>query len=109
MKVIPLLNGLKSSVSILFFIACATYVAIRGYKCFVKYSTEPQSNRISYKFNARVIFPSISFCPTEEYRFKVEELNKCELSTDDYFIFGQWIGKSKNSNCTGMEKRYSRM
>ena len=98
MKVISILNRLKSSFSILFFAGCATFVAIRGYKCLVKYSTKPQADHISYRFNSKVTFPSISFCPTDKE--KIEELAKCKLSRDDYFKFGEWVGQSLDSNCT---------
>ena len=68
---------LKDFVSTIFFIGCVIYVAIRGYKCFVKFSRKPQSNHISYEFTPKVIFPSISFCPAEEFQIKIEELSKC--------------------------------
>ena len=99
MKVTHIRNHLKDFVSTIFFIACATYVAVRGYKCFIKFLRKPQSNHISYEFTPKVIFPSISFCPAEEFQIKIEELNKCNLTVDDYFTSGQWIGKSENPNC----------
>ena len=71
----------------------------RGYECFTKYSTKPQSNKISYKFNARVSFPLILFCPHDDNMFKAEELTKCNLIQDDYFENGQWVGKSKDPYC----------
>ena len=71
----------------------------RGYECFTKYSTKPQSNKISYKFNAGVPFPLILFCPDDDDMFKAEELTKCSLIQDDYFENGQWVGKSKDSYC----------
>ena len=104
MKVVSILNRLKSSISILFFAACATFVAIRGYKCLVKYLSKPQADHISYRFNSRVTFPSISFCPKEKE--KIEELTKCKLSRDDYFKFGEWVGQSLDSNCTDPKVLY---
>lgn len=101
MKIDPrLISSLKIFVSIVFFIGCSTFVAVRGYKCFTKYLTKPQSNRISYRFNSHVTFPTISFCPKEEPGVHIEELHKCQLSQDDYFKNGQWTGKVQNSNCS---------
>ena len=71
----------------------------RGYECFTKYSTKPQSNKISYKFNAGVSFPLILFCPDDDNMFKAEELTKCNLIHEDYFENGQWVGKSKDPYC----------
>ena len=67
------------------FLGCAAYVVVRGYDCFLKYLGKPQSSRISYKFNSRPTFPSISLCPSENFRFKNEVLQNCQLSKDEYF------------------------
>ena len=80
----------------------------RGYECFTKYSTKPQSNKISYKFNAGVPFPLILFCPGDDNMFKAEELAKCNLTHDDYFDNGQWVGKSKDPDCTDPKAFYRR-
>ena len=87
--------------------ACTTFVAVRGYKCVTKYLTEPQSNRISYRFNSGVAFPAITFCPFDEPGFKISELDKCQLTQDDYFTAGQWIGKNNNSNCSDPKILYN--
>ena len=87
-RLITLLNLL---VSLIFFAGCTSFVAVRGYKCILKYFTSPQSNRISYKFNARVQFPMITFCPLEEPGLKIDELSECQLSQDDYFSAGKAI------------------
>ena len=87
-KLITLFNLLMP---LIFFAGCTSFVAVRGYKCILKYFTHPQSNRISYKFNGRVQFPMISFCPLEEPGLKIDELNECQLSQDDYFSAGKAI------------------
>ena len=94
-----LISVLRIFVSFIFFMACTTFVAVRGYKCVAKYLTEPQSNGISYRFNSKVAFPAIAFCPFEEPGFNIAELDKCQLTQDDYFTTGQWVGKNNNSNC----------
>ena len=73
---------LKYIIPGLIFLGCSTFVTLRGYKCFMKYLDAPQSNSISYKFNSRVAFPSISFCPSEW--IKNEGLQNCHLSKDEY-------------------------
>ena len=73
---------LKYIIPGLIFLGCSTFVTLRGYKCFMKYLDAPQSNSISYKFNSRVAFPSISFCQSEW--IKNEGLQKCHLSKDEY-------------------------
>ena len=86
---------LKYIIQGLIFLGCSTFVALRGYKCFMKYLDAPQSNSISYKFNSRVAFPSISFCPPEW--IKNEELQNCHLSTDEY---KKGKGAFTNYDCT---------
>ena len=80
--------------------------ALRGYECFNKYLKKPQSSKISYKFNARLPLPLILFCPDDSNMFNFEQLNKCNLSYDDYFENGQWVGKSKDPDCTDSEAFY---
>ena len=80
--------------------------ANRGYECFAKFLKKPQSSKISYKFNARVPFPLILFCPDDKDMFKAEELTKCNLSEDDYSENGQWVGNSKDPDCTDPEAFY---
>ena len=87
-KLIRLLNFFTS---LAFFTGCTTFVAVRGYKCIKKYFSYPQSNRISYKFNAKTPFPMLSFCPLEEPGIKIDELRKCHLSQDDYLSKGKVI------------------
>ena len=82
-----LISVLRIFVSFIFFMACTTFVAVRGYKCVTKYLTEPQSNRISYRFNSGVAFPAITFCPFDEPGFRIAELEKCQL-TKGYGITG---------------------
>ena len=79
---------------------------LRGYECFTKYLKKPQSSKISYKFTARVPFPLILFCPDDDNMFKAEELAKCNLTHDDYFDNGQWVGKSKDPDCTDPKAFY---
>ena len=74
--------------------------ANRGYECFAKFLKNPQSSKISYKFNARVPFPLVLFCPDDKKMFKAEELSKCNLSEDDYSENGQWVGNSNDPDCT---------
>ena len=100
MKDYALVSSFRKIVTTVLFVGCASFVVIEAYKSFLKLSTKPQSNRISYQFNARVTFPSISFCPLEKYQFKLDVLNKCQLKKDEYETLGQWIGKSNNTNCT---------
>ena len=90
-RVEKLIDLLNSIVSIIFFVGCSTFVAIRGYKCIKKFLTKPQSNRISYEFNGRVLFPAISICPLEEPGIKINELTKCKLSQEEYFLAGRDI------------------
>ena len=80
--------------------------AYRGYECFTKYLKKPQSSKISYKFTARVPFPLILFCPDDDNMFKSEEFAKCNLTHDDYFENGQWVGKSKDPDCTDPKALY---
>ena len=79
---------------------------LRGYECLTKYLKKPQSSKISYKFTARVPFPLILFCPDDDNMFKAEELAKCNLTHDDYFDNGQWVGKSKDPDCTDPKAFY---
>ena len=100
MKNCSLTVFLKYIIQGLIFLGCLTFVTFRGYECFVKYLDKPQSNRISYRFNSKVPFPTITFCPTEESSLKNGELQNCQLTKDDYLKHGQWVGKSDNPNCT---------
>ena len=100
MKDYALVSLFRKIITTIFFVGCTCFVVFRAYKCFLKFTSEPQSNRISYQFNGRVTFPSISFCPLEKYQFKLDVLKKCQLKKDEYETLGQWIGKSNNTNCT---------
>ena len=87
-RLISMLNFL---ISLIFFIGCTSFVAVRGYKCIKKYFTHPQSNHISYKFNGKVPFPMFTLCPLEEPGLKIEKLIKWQLSQDDYLSEGKAI------------------
>ena len=100
MKNCSLTFFLKYIIQALIFLGCLTFVIFRGYECFVKYLDKPQSNRISYKFNSKVPFPTIAFCPTKGNMYKRKELQNCQLTKDNYLKHGQWVGKSDNPNCT---------
>ena len=95
-----------AKIHIFYFFQFLRIFVYRGYECFTKYSTKPQSNKISYKFNAGVPFPLILFCPDDDNMFKAEELTKCNLIPDDYFENGQWVGKSKDPDCTDPKAFY---
>ena len=97
---------LQAKIHICIFFQYLRIFEFRGYECFTKYLKKPQSSKISYKFTARVPFPLILFCPDDDSMFKGEELAKCNLTDNDYFDNGRWVGKSKDPDCTDPKAFY---
>ena len=86
-------------ISTLLFIGCSLFVAIRGQKCFSKYLEKPQVAPISYEFNGKMNFPSLTICLGVDNAYKDHIFHECQLDKSDYIENGPWVGTGK-ADCT---------
>lgn len=87
---------LSTGFTALLFVACAIFVAVRGYKCFEKYLAKPEVVSTAFRFNGKAFFPSFTFCAKKDPEpYKKAVLEKCNLSLTDYTKSPKWTG-----NCT---------
>ena len=86
--------------SLILFLGCASFVALRGYDCFQKFVEKPEVIDVAFKSSGSQIafFPSLSFCSWWK-PLKENVLKECKLTSEDYLEKNIWVGKG-HSNCT---------
>ena len=86
--------------SLVLFLGCASFVAHRGYACFLKYLEKPQAIDVAFKSSASqdAFFPLITFC-SWNIPLKENILKECNLTADDYLEKNMWVGQG-HANCT---------
>ena len=72
------------------FIACAIFVAFRGYGCFEKYLSVPEKVDISFKLTGTQNFPEITLCPMLAFNENI--FNECKLNLNAYVNNATWVG-----------------
>ena len=102
----------KKYLTMIFFTACLTYVVIRSYECYLKFSETPEAVKNTLRFTGQVTFPSVTFCPDWDNRdnltkfprnFKENVLEECNMTVKNYQD-GPWTSK----NCTDADLLYHR-
>ena len=73
---------LSTVFSVALFFACSGFVAYRGYSCFKKYLSVPESVDISFKFSGAQKFPEITFCTKPAFNKVV--FDECQLNQTIY-------------------------
>ena len=81
---------LSTGFSVSLFIACAVFVAFRGYGCFEKYLSVPEKVDISFKLTGTQNFPEITLCPFLAFNDTI--FNECKLDLTAYTINAIWVG-----------------
>ena len=85
--------------SVILFIGCSAFVAIRGYKCFEKYLKNPEGVSVSYILNDGKTLPSFTFCLNDSDTYDQKILKECQINITDYIDTGRWVGNG-SLNCT---------
>ena len=84
-------EGVVRMFSLVLFLGCASFVAHRGYACFLKYLEKPEAIDVAFKSSAsqNAFFPLITFCSWEK-PLKENILKGCNLNSEDYLekIYG---------------------
>ena len=73
---------LSTGFSVSLFIACAVFVAFRGYGCFKKYLSVPEKVDISFKFTGTQNFPEITLCSFLAFNNTI--FDECQLNKKVY-------------------------
>ena len=92
--------------SVLLFIACGIFVAIRGYECFDKYLKKPEATDIKFKVKGDLPFPAITVCPLKSTYEDI--IKECNLDLGNYLKSGPWLG-SGIPNCSDPELFFNKL
>ena len=85
-------------------ISCALFVFYQGYKCVKKYDSDPKTTHVSIK--KAESHPDVTICPKNVEKMYNKNLEKCNLTYDDYFKGRKWIG---NDSCKDPKKVWDMM
>ena len=85
-------------------LSCAIFVLFQGYKCVKKYDSAPTTTHVSIKKAA--YHPEVTICPKNAKKVYNENLEKCNLTYNDYTYKNKWIG---NDNCKAPKKVWETM
>ena len=92
------------------FLACLVFVSHRGYKCVEKYLQFDTTTEMSYQFQGKLPFPTITFCligAKGSYlgylKTKKDRFDACQLQISDYIRRGKFYGQG-NESCTDPKK-----
>ena len=85
-------------------LSCAVFVLFQGYKCVKKYDSAPTTTHVSIK--KATSHPEVTICPKNVKKMYNKNLEKCNLTYDDYFKGRKWIG---NDSCKDPKKVWDMM
>ena len=98
-------------ISILIQVGCLLFVVSQSYKCLMKFLENPKGTEIRIVEGNKDSFPDITICPLYEDEFEIysEILKKCNLTYDNYFNDGKWIGNGSEKYCSNPEQLFEEM
>ena len=86
----------------LFALSCVSFVIIQGFKCWIKFKSNPQTTQVSIVKATR--YPDITFCP--DWDFNKKRSDDCNISINSYFEQNQWNGTLNCSDPIKLHKAF---
>ena len=99
--------------SIIITLFCIGFVIYKGEECFAKFIEKPKSTDVTIEHSHKHPYPAISICNHNFYEDYNDTLNKCNLTSSEYYDENtesyKWVGSGSEVYCSDPANLYRSM